>query len=125
MEISAMLGVVVPALILGMLALGPIVWRVWHDRREERALAVRAEVDAAVRRALDGESLVSVQVEPPRPLRNGRVILSVPGGWDWLIRDAWTRVITQVPQDYELVVRAGERPVAPAPRTAGVLRRAA
>ncbi len=120
-----MLGVVVPALILGMLALGPIVWRVWHDRREEQALAVRAEVDAAVRRALDGESLVSVQVEPPRPLRNGRVILSVPGGWDWLIRDAWTRVITHVPRDYELVVRAGERPVAPPPRRADVLRRAA
>lgn len=120
-----MLSVIVPVLLIGMLALGPIVWRVWYDRREERALKVRADVASAVRRALDGESLVSVHVEPPRPLRSGRVILSVPGGWEWLIRDAWMRVATHMPHDYELVIRAGERPTMPAPRPPDVLRRAA
>ena len=120
-----MLSVIVPVVLIGTLVLGPIVWRVWRDRREEQALDVRAEIAAAVRQALDGESLVSVQVEPPRPLRSGRVILSVPGGWEWLIREAWARVVAHVPRDYELVVRAGERPAPPAPASSHVLRRAA
>jgi hypothetical protein len=120
-----MLSLIVPVLLLVMLALGPILWRVWLDHREEQALEVRAAVDAAVRRALNGESLVAVHVEAPRPLRSGRVILSVPGGWDWLIRDAWTRVVAHVPHDYDLVVRTGERPAVPAPRAPGELRRAA
>jgi hypothetical protein len=120
-----MISVAVSVLLIGIFALGPIVWRVWRDRREEQALVVRAEVEVSVRRALGGESLVSVQVEPPRPLRSGRVILSVPGGWDWLIRDAWTRVMRHVPHDYELVVHAGERTAAPADSPERVLRRAA
>jgi hypothetical protein len=126
MEVSAMLSAIVPILIIGMLALGPLAWRAWYDRRQGRALEVRAAVHAAVRAALRGESLVSIHVEPPRALRSGRVILSVPGGWDWLIRDAWARIIAHVPGDYELVIRAGEGPVAPAPPTAReVLKRAA
>jgi hypothetical protein len=127
MEVSAMLSVIVPALIIGMLALGPIAWRLWQDRRRARALEVRAAVHAAVRAALNGESLVSVHVEAPRPLRSGRVVLSVPGGWDWLIREAWMRVIAHVPGDYELVVRTGERPAAAATRssTREVMKRAA
>ena len=64
-------------------------------------------------------------VEPPRPLRSGRVILSVPGGWEWLIREAWTRVVMHVPRDYELVVRAGGGSAPPAPALRDVLRRAA
>ena len=120
-----MLSVLVPGLTIGVLALGPLVWRVWHDRRQEKALEVRAGVDAAVRRALGGDSLVSVHVQPPHPLRNGRVILSVPGGWEWLIREAWARVMPHVPHNYELVVRAGERSVEARPRQVDVLKRAA
>ena len=120
-----MLSVIVPVVLIGTLVLGPIAWRVWRDRREEQALEVRAGVAAAVRQALGGDSLVAVQVEPPRPLRSGRVILSVPGGWEWLIREAWPRVVAHVPRDYELVVRAGARPAPPAPDTYDVLRRAA
>jgi hypothetical protein len=120
-----MLSAVVSVLLVGLLALGPVLWRVWRDRREERALAVRAEVEAAVRRALDGESLVSVQVEAPKALRGGRVILSVPGGWDWLIRDAWSRVIDHIPPDYELVVRPGERQPVPVVESGPALPRAA
>lgn len=120
-----MLSAVVSILLVGALALGPILWRIWRDRREERALMVRADVEAAVRRALDGESLVAVQVDPPGAWRGGRVILSVPGGWDWLVRDAWTRVIHHVPHDYEVVVRPGERPPAHAEKAPAELARAA
>ena len=74
-----MLSVVLTIVLVGVLGLGPVVWRIWRDRFEERALGVRAEVESAVRRALHGESLVAVEVEPPTPLRGGRVILSVPG----------------------------------------------
>jgi hypothetical protein len=35
------------------------------------------------------------------------------------------RVAAHMPHDYELVIRAGERPTMPAPRTPDVLRRAA
>lgn len=120
-----MLSVVLPILLLGALALGPMMWRVWRDRREERALQVRAAVEAAVRRALHGESLVAVEVKAPGALRGGRVILSVPAAWDWLIREAWTSVIEDVPHDYELVVRAGGRPFARSVEPATTLSRAA
>ena len=120
-----MLSVVVAILLVGALALTPVMWRVWRDRREERALEIRAAVEAAVRRALDGESLVAVHVEAPGALLGGRVILSVPGGWDWLIREAWTSVIEHVPHNYELVVRAGDRRYAPTTEPAAALPRAA
>lgn len=49
----------------------------------------------------------------------GRVLLSVPGGWEWLIEAAWNTIITNVPSGYELVVRPGYRrlpePVLPLP----------
>lgn len=120
-----MLDAIAPVVFIGALVLGPLAWRVWRDRREEQALEVRAGIAAAVRQALDGDSLVSVQVVPPRALRSGRVILSVPGGWEWLIQEAWPRVVRRVPHDYELVVRTGERPATPASDRAGALRRAA
>jgi hypothetical protein len=120
-----MLSVIVPIVLIGLVALGPIAWRVWHDRREERALGIRADVAPAIRRALGGESLVSTHVEGPRALRSGRVILSVPGGWEWLIQEAWPRVVAHVPRDYELVVRVGAPAAVPGPRSASALRRAA
>jgi hypothetical protein len=120
-----MLGVILPVVVIGALVIGPIAWRAWRDRCDARALALRAEVSAAVRQALHGESLVAVHVEAPRPGRSGRVILSVPGGWEWLIREAWPRVFARVPPDYELVVRAGARPAALEATTVEAVRRAA
>ena len=125
MSESMMLSVVFPILLVALLAVGPIVWRLRRDSREERALAVRAAVDAAIRRALHGESLVAVQVIAPSALKNGRVILSVPAAWDWLVREAWTGVIPHVPRDYELVVRSGRPPMVPANEPAAALPRAA
>ena len=101
---------------LVMLVFGPLAWRAVHDRRQARALAVGADVRYVVNRALGGESLVSVQVEPPTVWRSGRVVLSVPEDWRWLLDRAWARVLPRLPAGYELVVQ--QRPGAPRPETA-------
>ena len=95
---------IAPALIVA-LVFGLLAWRVVRDRAEERALAVRAEVQSAVNRALDGESLLAVQVEPASAFHPGRVVLSTPAGYEWLVHEAWNPVISHAPKDYEVVLR--------------------
>lgn len=95
---------VAPALIIG-LVFGLIAWRVVRDRAEERALTVRAEVQSAVNRALEGESLLAVQVEPASAFHPGRVVLTTPTGYEWLVHEAWNPVISHAPKDYEVVLR--------------------
>jgi hypothetical protein len=96
--------------VVGSLLLGPLLWRLREDRRTERAQVVRAETNAALFRALGGESLVAVDVEAPSLWRPGRVLLSAPADWTWLLEPAWAGVAAHVPAGYELVIR----PVAPA-----------
>jgi hypothetical protein len=95
---------IAPALILGLVC-GLLAWRVVRDRAQERALAVRAEVQNAVNRALEGESLLAVQVEPPSAFHPGRVVLMTPTGYEWLVQEAWNPVISHAPKDYEVVLR--------------------
>jgi hypothetical protein len=95
---------IAPALVVA-LVLGLFVWRAARDRAEERALAVRAEVQSAVNRALEGESLLAVQVEPARAFHPGRVVLSTPTGYEWLVHEAWNPVIEHAPREYEVVLR--------------------
>jgi hypothetical protein len=95
-----------------LLVLAPIAWRVVHDRREARALAVSADIRHAVNRALGGESLVSVEVEPATVWRSGRVVLSIPTDWRWLLGVIWAKVLARLPARYELVVQL--RDAAPA-----------
>ena len=57
-----MVEAIIGAALVGALVVAPLGWRVWQDRRTERALAVRAVVHAALVRALGGESLVAVTV---------------------------------------------------------------
>jgi hypothetical protein len=97
-------GFLVPALLLG-LVFALLGWRVMRDRAVERALTVRAEVQNAVDRALDGESLLAVQVEPASAFHPGRVVLSTPTGYEWLVHEAWSPVISHAPKDYEVVLR--------------------
>lgn len=97
-------GLIAPALIVG-LVFGLFAWRVVRDRAQERALAVRAEVQSAVNRALEGESLLAVQVEPASAFHPGRVILTTPTGYEWLVHEAWNPVIAHAPKDYEVVLR--------------------
>ena len=95
---------VVPTLIVGVVA-GLFAWRVMRDRAQDRALTVRAEVQSAVDRALEGESLLAVRVEPASAFHPGRVVLSTPTGYEWLVHEAWNPVIEHAPRDYEVVLR--------------------
>ena len=84
------------------------VWLAWLKRREraeDRALTVRAEIQSAVNRALEGESLLAVQVEPASSFHPGRVVLSTPMGYEWLVHEAWNPVIEHAPKEYEVVLR--------------------
>jgi hypothetical protein len=99
-----MQALIAPAVLATLVA----VWLVWLKRREraeDRALTVRAEIQSAVNRALDGESLLAVQVEPASTFHPGRVVLSTPTGYEWLVHEAWSPVIEHAPRDYEVVLR--------------------
>lgn len=98
--ISAMVG----AAFVAALVLAPLAWRVWQDRRTERALAVRAQIHAAVVHALGGESFVAVNVRPAL-WGPGRIELSAPSDWRFLLEPAWSAVMEQAPADWELIVR--------------------
>ena len=106
---------IVGTMLVVALAAAPLVWRVWQDRRAERALEVRAVVHADVVRALGGESLVAVNVEPPVLGRPGRVELTAPSDWRFLLEPAWAAVMPDLPDNYELVIRplAGEAGLLP------------
>lgn len=90
------------------LVLAPIAWRAVRDRRGERALAISAGIRHIVDRALGGESLISVHVEPATIWRSGRVVLSIPADWRWLLKPTWERVLAAMPAGYELVVQQWE-----------------
>ena len=84
------------------------LWLTWLKRREraaDRALMVRAEIQSAVDRALEGESLLAVQVEPASGFHPGRVVLSTPTGYEWLVHEAWSPVIEHTPKEYEVILR--------------------
>jgi hypothetical protein len=44
-------------------------------------------------------------VRPPAPGRPGRVELTAPSDWRFLLESAWSAVMPHVPDDYELVLR--------------------
>src|SRR5919198_5122930 len=95
--VQALIAPAVLATLVGM-------WLVWLKRREraeDRALTVRAEIQSAVNRALEGESLLAVQVEPASSFHRGRVVLSTPTGYEWLVHEGWDSVIEHAPREYE------------------------
>lgn len=100
-----MVSAFVTAFVIGSLVVVPLLWRVWQDRRAERALGIRAQVHATIVRVLGGESLVAVNVEAPAVWRPGRVILTAPADWGFLLEPAWSAVVRRIPADYELVVK--------------------
>jgi hypothetical protein len=109
-----MLEIVVAVVIGSILVVGPLAWRVQRDRSESRALATRAYVQSLVDRKLGGESFVSVQVTPRSLWSQGQVVVSVPGGWEWMLEDVWPVLLTRVPRGFELVVRRGDEAPVPA-----------
>jgi hypothetical protein len=100
-----MLGGWIALVALGIMVVGPLLWRVHQDRRTDRAQAVAAQVRAVLFRAFGGESLVSVDVQAPSLRRAGRVVLNAPSGYHRLLESQWSGVAAVVPAEYELVVR--------------------
>jgi hypothetical protein len=94
--------------VLTALVIGPLVLRAWHERLADRALAIRADIDAALREELHGDSLLGVQVVPEAPWRTGRVEVSVPHGWDPVLAEVSEPILAHLPAGYELVVQHPE-----------------
>jgi hypothetical protein len=100
---------IVATLMVSALFLGPLVWRIWLDRRHAAADMIGADIRAAINRRLGGESFVAVRVAARSLWRPGRVVLSVPSGHESLVETAWLAVARRVPAGYELVVAATAR----------------
>jgi hypothetical protein len=86
---------------------GLLVWRERADWREEQALIVRADVHASARRALDGESLLSISVESPTAWSAGEVRLSTPPGYESIMGQALHAVLARTPSGYDVVITCG------------------
>jgi hypothetical protein len=107
------------ALLMLALFIGPLIARIHVDRQADRADALAADLRAAIRRRLGGDSMVSVDVRAASPWRAGRVRLSAPGGYAALVEKAWPSVARRLPARYELVVpafRVAQRPTAAPPQ---------
>lgn len=104
---------IVSVLVVG-LVFGPLAYRLWRDRIEDRALSVQADVDGVLRRELHGDSLVSVAVTPALPWHAGRVALWAPRDWQPVLGDVSAPVLEVVPDDYELVVKPARPHAEPA-----------
>ena len=107
--------------LVSLLFLGPLLWRAWRDRLEERALALQADMQAAVNHHLGGESLVAVRVVAGAQRGMGTVEILVPSGWESVLDEVWPVALRRVPAGYALVFR----PSPLAARRADPARRAA
>ncbi len=94
-----------------MIGLGPVVaallWCDLNDRFRHRANRVGAEIRATANRVLGGESMLAVRVQPAMAWRPGRVHLSAPGGYEFLIASVSGAIINRLPHHYELGVPRG------------------
>ena len=116
---------IVAVLLVGAVFVGPLVWRLLLDRRQAEADVLGADIRAAIHRRLRGDSFVAVRVIAASWWRPGRVVLSVPAGYESLVHAVWPGVACRLPPRYELVLAATERRVTPAPREAERLPHAA
>src|SRR5438046_7744655 len=95
---------VLALLFIAALTVGPLAVMAARDRRRESADVVAADIRAAVRRRLRGESLLSVQVTPARFRRPGRGVLSPPSGCESLTEGVWSAVGSRLRSSLALVV---------------------
>ncbi len=91
--------------LMALLFLGPLFWRVWRDRLEDRALELQADIQAAVNQHLGGESLVAVRVAAGAQRGTGTVEIFVPADWESILEQVWPVVLSRVPAGYALVFR--------------------
>jgi len=110
-----MLAGMVGVLLLAGLVVGPLLWRVWDDRRSEDALRVRADLHMVLFRALQGDSFVAVDALPPTLFRPGRVVLTAPSDWQSVLQTAWRAVADRVPAGWEVVIRPTQAVRTPLP----------
>jgi hypothetical protein len=100
-----MVGLAIFTILMTLLVIGPLALRVWQERLRDRGLAIRADIDAALRHELHGDSLIGLQVVPEAPWRTGRVEVSVPQGWDPVLVKVSAPILARMPVGYELVVQ--------------------
>lgn len=96
--------------LLSVLFLGPLLWRARRDKLEDRALALQADIQAAVNHHLGGESLVAVRVAAAAQRGMGTVEIFVPAGWESVLEEVWPVVLKRVPAGYALVFRPSPAP---------------
>jgi hypothetical protein len=96
--------------LISMLFLAPLLWRARRDRLEDRALALQADIQAAVNHHLGGESLVAVRVMAGAHRGVGTVEILVPSGCDSVLEEVWPVVLKRVPTGYALVFRPSQAP---------------
>ena len=111
-----MLGDMIALGLISLLVIGPLVWRNLRDRREADALRLQARLQSVANRRLGGETFLVVTVQPGLAGRGGRVVLTAPPRWQWLVQDVWSEVRRAMPADHELVVSGGGDPDAREPR---------
>jgi hypothetical protein len=87
-----------------VLIAGPLAWRILKDRRAARAQSLKADIASAISRVFGGEPFLTVTVVPPIWWRAGKVLLSVHGGDEWVVRAAWDPIVSKVPRCFDLVV---------------------
>jgi hypothetical protein len=113
-EVVTMMAIVA-MLLISTLFLGPLLWRVWLDRRHADADVIGADIRAAINRRLHGESFVAVRVTARSLWHSGRVVLSVPAGHASLVEAVWSGVARRLPPGYELVLAAQDQPALSSP----------
>src|SRR4030095_10006969 len=91
--------VLVGVIVVAMVAL-PLVLAVRSDRGREAG-------------GPGGGADVTLDVTAPSLAQKGRVVLTAPEGYDWMVERAWTAVASEVPAGYDLVVSRPD--VAPLP----------
>jgi hypothetical protein len=113
---------IIVMLLATALFLVPVLWQIRTDARRARADVIAADIRAALNHRFRGETYLSVHVTPRSFRHAGRVALSAPGGYEWLIEEGWRDVMSRTPAGYELVLKAGDATAANSPREAELRR---
>jgi hypothetical protein len=107
---------IVVMLLATAMFLVPLLWQLRSDARLARADVIAADIRAALSHRFHGETYLSVHVTPRSFRHAGRVVISAPAGYEWLIQEAWQDTMSRTPAGYELVLQAGDGTATNAPR---------
>jgi len=99
-----MLGEIIALVAIASLVVAPLMWRNAVDRRREEAMRLQAWLQHKANYRLGGESLLVVTVHAPTAGQRGRVVLSTPARWAWLVGQVWSDMLEGTPSGYDLVV---------------------